>query len=300
LGNEAGLMTTRKLERAASALVLLMAGLLLWEESRRPLRRQTQSKPERDVRNLGMALISAFAVGLIEVPTVRPLAGLVERRVWGIRRLHLPQWAETVLAVLLMDYTLYLWHVAIHRCKFLWRFHQVHHVDLDMDVTTAFRFHFGEMLLSVPYRWAQILMIGVGRRSLAIWQRFLLLCVLFHHSNLRLPRRLEAVLARVVMTPRLHTIHHSTVEGETNSNWSSGLTIWDMLHRTFRLDIAAEDVTIGVPAFRDPKKLTLIRLLQMPFGRQRPSWQLPSGIPPSHQIPRKYVENIPNAPAHIR
>lgn len=278
-------MTTRKLERAGSVLVLLTAGMLLWGESRRPLRRQTQTKAARDARNLGTALISAIAVGLIEVPTVRPLADLVERRAWGIRRLHLPQWAEIVLAVLLMDYTLYLWHVAIHRCKFLWRFHQVHHVDLDMDVTTAFRFHFGEMLLSLPYRWVQILLIGVGRRSLAIWQRFLMLCVIFHHSNLRLPPRLESRLARVVMTPRLHTIHHSTVEGETNSNWSSGLTLWDRLHGTFRLDVPAENVTIGVPAFRDPKELTLIRLLKMPFGRQRPSWQLPPGSAPSRQIP---------------
>ncbi len=278
-------MTTRKLERAASLLVLLLAGLLLWGESRRPLRRRTQSKPARDVRNLGTALISALVVGLIEVPTVRPLAGLVERRAWGIRRLRLPQWAETVLAVLLMDYTLYLWHVAIHRCKFLWRFHQVHHVDLDMDVTTALRFHFGEILLSVPYRWAQILLIGVGRRSLAIWQRFLLLCVIFHHSNLRLPPRLESVLAGFVMTPRLHTIHHSTVEAETNSNWSSGLTLWDRLHGSFRTGIPAENVTIGVPAFQHPGELTLIRLLKMPFGRQRPSWQFPRGTTPSRRIP---------------
>ncbi|HEX5279786.1 MAG TPA: sterol desaturase family protein [Micropepsaceae bacterium] len=278
-------MTNRKPERAGSLLVLLVAGLLLWEESRRPLRRQTQSKPARDVRNLGTALISAIVVGLIEVPTVRPLANLVERRTWGIRRLRLPQWAETVLAVLLMDYTLYLWHVAIHSCKFLWRFHQVHHVDLDMDVTTAFRFHFGEILLSVPYRWAQILLIGVGRRSLALWQRLLLLSVIFHHSNLHLPPRLESRLAWLVMTPRLHTIHHSVVEAETNSNWSSGLTLWDRMHGTFRLDVPAENVTIGVPAFQDPKKLTLIRLLKLPFGRQRPSWQLPPETASSRQIP---------------
>lgn len=276
-------MITRKVERAGSFLVLLAFGLLLWGESRRPLRRQTQPKGARDVENLGIALIGAIAVTFVEAPTVRPLADLVERRRWGIRRLGLPQWLEVAVGVLLMDYTLYLWHVAIHRCKFLWRFHQVHHVDLDMDVSTAMRFHFGELLLSVPYRWAQILLIGAGRRSLAIWQRFLMLCVFFHHSNLRLPPRLESVLARFVMTPRLHTIHHSIVEGETSSNWSSGLTLWDMLHGTLRADIPVQDVTIGVPAFRDPKEVTLTRLLKMPFGRQRPSWQSPSGITPGPQ-----------------
>jgi hypothetical protein len=84
---------------------------------------------------------------------------------------------------------------------------------------------------------------------------------------------MESVLARVGITPRLHTIHHSIVEGETNSNWSSGLTLWDMQHGTFRSDVSAADVTIGVPAFRDPKELTFVRLLKLPFIRQRPSWQ---------------------------
>src|SRR5690348_245456 len=115
-------MKTRNIERAGSLLILLMMGVLLWGESRRPLRPQTQSKRTRDLRNVEIAVISAIGVAFVEVPTVRRLASLVERRAWGIRRLRLAEWAEIVLAVLLMDYTLYLWHVAIHRWKFLWRF----------------------------------------------------------------------------------------------------------------------------------------------------------------------------------
>jgi sterol desaturase/sphingolipid hydroxylase (fatty acid hydroxylase superfamily) len=264
-------------ERAGGVLGLAALGLLLWGEYRRPLRRQTEPKRQRNLRNVAIATLSAATIALVQNPLVTPLARHVERRRWGIRYLGLPRWMEISLSVILMDYTLYLWHVLSHRCKFLWRFHLVHHADLDMDASTALRFHFGEMVLSAPYRAAQVAAIGVSPKALAIWQNFLLLCIVFHHSNLRLPRWLEAPFARVIVTPRVHTIHHSTIKTETDSNWSSGLTIWDMLHGTFRYDVPEDDVSIGVPAYRDTKELTFGGLFTMPFRCQRFSWRLPDG-----------------------
>jgi len=142
-----------------------------------------------------------------------------------------------VLAVLLLDYSLYVWHVLTHRVPLLWRFHLVHHVDLDMDASTALRFHLGELLLSVPWRAAQIGLIGVSWRVYAIWQALLMLSILFHHSNFRLPLRVEGYLNRLIVTPRMHGIHHSIASDEVNSNWSSGLSFWDRLHGTLRLDV---------------------------------------------------------------
>lgn len=264
-------------ERVGRVLVLVALGALLWGEYRRPLRRQTEPKSARNLRNIAIAALSAATIALIEKPMVMRLARHAEQRRWGIQYLGLPRWMKITLSVVLMDYTLYLWHVLSHRSRFLWRFHLVHHVDLDMDASTALRFHFGEMALSAPYRAAQVAAIGVGPQALAIWQNLLLLSVVFHHSNLCLPRWLEAPLARIIVTPRAHTIHHSTIETETNSNWSSGLTIWDMLHGTFCYDVAEDDVRIGVPAYRDARDLTFRRLLTMPFRRQRFSWKLPDG-----------------------
>ena len=255
-------------------------GALLWAEHARPLRRATQSKLTRDVRNVGLALLSGVVLSVLQDPLTRRLTKLVERRRWGLlQRLDLPAWAEIPLAVVLMDYTLYLWHVWAHKGP-LWRFHQAHHVDLDMDASTAVRFHFGEMAASVPYRLAQIALIGVGPLAFSIWQTFLMACIGFHHSNLRLPPWLERVIAIVLVTPRNHGVHHSVVKKETNSNWSSGLTVWDWLHGTLRLDIPHNEITIGVPAYRDPGELGFVDTVLMPLRPQRPSWRLASGERP--------------------
>ena len=217
-------------------------------------------------RNLAVAGVSAVALQLIERPISRPVAKWVERRRFGIlQRLALPAWLEKTLAVVMMDYSLYLWHVLEHRFQPLWRFHAVHHVDLDLDASTALRFHFGELAASVPWRVAQILVIGVTPRSLALYQRLLMLSIMFHHSNVKLPLRLERWLGRLIMTPRLHGIHHSTVEDELNSNWSSGLTLWDMLHGTLRTDVPQADITIGLRGYQDSRDVTLPKILEMPF-----------------------------------
>lgn len=259
--------------------LLLLGGAcaaVYWLERRQPLRRETEPKLRRDARNLAVAALSAVTVQTLEQPVVDPLAEVVERRRWGLLpSLRLPRWMEVPLALIALDYTFYLWHVLTHRVPFLWRFHKVHHVDLDLDASTALRFHFGEMALSVPWRAAQVLVLGVSPRALALWQKLTLIEILFHHSNVKLPLEVERLLCCVLVTPRMHGIHHSIVEEETNANWSSGLTIWDYLHGTLRLDVPQDAIIIGVPAYRRPEELTLPKLLVIPFGPQRPSWQLP-------------------------
>lgn len=257
---------------------------LVWLERRQALRRATESKLRRDGRNLAVAGAGAVALQLAERPVVAPLARLVLRRRWGfLQRVRLPLWAEVGAAVVLMDYTLYVWHVLMHKVPWLWRWHLVHHADLDLDATTALRFHFGELTISVPWRAAQVAAIGVSPLSLGVWQGFLLCSILFHHSNVRLPLAVERRLSRLVMTPRLHGIHHSIVRDETNSNWSSGLTLWDWLHGTLRRDVPQQAITIGVPSYRDPDELTLPRVLALPFRDERLEWQTPDGARPLHR-----------------
>lgn len=261
----------------SASLVLGAAGLLVWLERRRPLRRAVEPVTARGARNLAVAAAGAVALGLTEKPLAEALTSLVERRRWGLLKvLRLPAWVEVALAFVLLDYTLYLWHVLTHRVPLLWRFHLVHHVDLDLDASTALRFHFGELVASVPFRAAQILFIGVSPLSFSVWQTFLMLSILFHHSNVRLPVGLERRLNRLVVTPRMHGIHHSDVREETNSNWSSGLTVWDWLHGTLRLDVPQSEITIGVPVYRDARELALAQILKMPFGEERPAWQTPA------------------------
>jgi sterol desaturase/sphingolipid hydroxylase (fatty acid hydroxylase superfamily) len=257
---------------AIPSLVVLIgaAALLTCFEVLRPLRRpRREARIRHTGRNLAVAGLAAAAVQLVEQPIVMPVARLAERHRWGIvPRMRLPRWLETAVALIALDYTLYLWHVLVHRSPALWRFHAVHHVDLDLDASTAVRFHFGELLASVPWRAAQVALIGVGPRTLTLWQSLTLLSVLFHHSNVRLPRSIERGLGYVFVTPRMHGIHHSSESSEMNANWSSGLSVWDRIHGTLRLDVPQDRIRIGVPGYQDEKDVTLERIVTQPFRDQ--------------------------------
>ncbi|MBV9124523.1 MAG: sterol desaturase family protein [Planctomycetes bacterium] len=256
---------------------------LLYLERRRPLRRRwVEPKLRRNVRNLAVAGCSAAAIQIAEKPVTGPLTRLVEQRRWGLlKQWSLPVWLEVPLAVVLLDYTLYLWHILVHKVPFLWRFHLPHHVDLDMDASTALRFHFGEMAVSVPWRAAQIVVLGASPLSLSVWQTANLVEILFHHSNVELPLAVERWLCRLIVTPRMHGIHHSLVPEETGSNWSSGLTLWDWLHGTLRLNVPQDEIVVGVPAYQKPEEVTLPKVLDLPFEEQRDSGRWPGDSTPS-------------------
>lgn len=279
-------MKERRVPAWLSASLAVGAFGVLWLAERcRPLRRSVEPKGTHDARNLAVAVAAAMSLQLVERPVVGPLTKLVERRGWGLLKLaRLPRPMEVTLAVVLLDYTLYLWHVLTHRVAFLWRFHAAHHVDLDLDASTALRFHFGELAISTAWRATQVALIGVSPLSLSMWQTFLFLSILFHHSNVRLPVEVERRLNRFFVTPRMHGIHHSVVREETDSNWSSGLTLWDWLHGTLRLNVPQGEITIGVPAYREPEEVGLAEVLKMPFGEQRPAWILPGGGRPARAL----------------
>jgi sterol desaturase/sphingolipid hydroxylase (fatty acid hydroxylase superfamily) len=141
----------------------------------------------------------------------------------------------------------------------------VHHADLDLDSSTGIRFHFGELALAAGFRAAQILLLGVDRQTVRLWQRCLFASVVFHHSNLALPLPVESSLLSVAVTPRMHGIHHATRGEWMNTNYSSLLTIWDRLHRTLRLDVPQPAITIGIDGLQSPQAVTLERSLVLPF-----------------------------------
>ena len=266
-------MNARLREAIPGALLGIELLALLAFEARRPLRIKTESKVRRDVRNAAVAAIAAIPVAAIERPIARRLAQLTERRKIGL--VHLVPLAEplrTLAAVLLMDYSMYWWHALTHRIGFLWRFHAVHHVDRDMDASTAFRFHAGDMLLSVLWRALQVVAIGASPRAYTIWQTSLTLCIAFHHADIALPPALERRIAWLVVTPHLHGIHHADRADLESANWSSGLTIWDRLHRTFRDDVAHDTLRMGLPAYRHDRDAAFGSLMTMPFGPQRDAW----------------------------
>lgn len=240
--------------------------VLYFFERQRPLRRQIEQKEISTARNLAIASAAGAAITLFETPVADRLTKFVESKRFGLLKIiRLPKVLEIVLAVILLDYTLYLWHVLTHKLPFLWRFHRIHHADLDLTASTAIRFHFGEMTISVLFRAGQILLIGVSPKALQMWQSLLFLSILFHHSNVRLPKKIESVLQKIIVTPRLHGIHHSSKKDEQDSNWSSGLSVWDYLHGTFRNDVPQNKITIGVKEFDEIGDVTIGKMLLEPF-----------------------------------
>lgn len=177
--------------------------------------------------------------------------------------IKLPVFLQIAVSILILDYAFYLWHLISHRQNFLWRFHLVHHTDLDLDASTAFRFHFAELTLASVFRILVVIIFGIQPFQLVLFEVIMLVCVLFHHSNMRLPKRFEVLLWRVLITPRLHGIHHSMLQPETNSNFGTVFSFWDRLHRTRIVNVVQRQITIGVPAYQ--KELTLWQLLGLPF-----------------------------------
>jgi sterol desaturase/sphingolipid hydroxylase (fatty acid hydroxylase superfamily) len=261
-------------------------GALFVAERRRPLRTRRDPAPTRVPRNLAIGLLAGMTTAAMEWPLVAPAQRLAEARGLGLlRRLPLPRAVRIVLGFLLLDYTLYIWHRLNHTSPLLWRFHAVHHIDLDLDSSTGLRFHFGELTLAAGFRAAQILLLGVDRDTLRLWQQMLLISVVFHHSNLELPLALERRLVPFVVTPRMHGIHHSTRAAETDSNYSSLLSWWDRLHRSLKLNVPQPSVTIGVAGFLAPKDVTLASSLTLPF-RQDPRLQPPAATSPARTTDR--------------
>jgi sterol desaturase/sphingolipid hydroxylase (fatty acid hydroxylase superfamily) len=254
------------------------AALLFLAEHRWPLRHPRAALLARLLVNLLMAAVALLIAGSV----VRPLV-LRMMAVAGTERFGLVAWlplhpiAEAALAFLLLDLSFYWWHRVNHRVPFLWRFHNVHHVDPDLDVTTALRFHFAEIAFSAAFRVGQVAVLGLPPAVYWAYEVCFQVNTLFHHSNVRLPIALERRLARLLVTPRMHGIHHSQVEAEAMSNYGVLLPWWDRLHRTLRLNVPQREIVVGVPAYSLPADNRTGAMLAAPFRPQRDYWQGPDG-----------------------
>lgn len=271
-------------DSVGSPLIILIFGILLVLQAWHPLRRQQYSTFRRVVRNIGFALPTFVLLRLLLVPIPLLAAAWAEEHQFGLINWLLPDqgaglWVGRVLGFLAFDYAYYGWHFATHNVNLLWRFHNVHHSDLDMDVSTASRFHLGELLLSVFFRVATVSLLGIGFWVAIAYEVVFEAAAQFHHANWRLPKQLEKIINTLIVTPRMHGIHHSIIRDEFNSNWGTIFSFWDRLHGTHRMDVTEDELTLGVPAYRDEDELTVGKLFAMPFGKQR-DWQLPNGERP--------------------
>ena len=243
-----------------------------------PLRHRTRPLLARLWLNLAIsALAFGVAAALVRPAALAALNWSAEKPFGLAHVLSWPPAVQFVAGFLWMDLTFFWWHIANHRIPFLWRFHNVHHIDPDLDLSTGFRFHFGEVAMSAAFRVAQVAAIGISMPAFAAYEIAFQANTLFHHSNLRLPIRLERILNIILVTPRMHGIHHSQRRDETDSNYGVVFPWWDLLHRTLGLNVPQSEIKIGVPGYTRPDDNRFLNALTMPFRKQRDYW--PESVP---------------------
>lgn len=175
-----------------------------------------------------------------------------------------------ILSVILMDFIIYWQHVLMHNIPLLWRMHRVHHSEAGLDVTSAVRFHPIEMLFSMLIKIAFIVLLGIPVIAVIIFEIILNAMALFNHSNLKLPKKVELQLRKIVVTPELHWVHHSQIVRETNSNYGFNLIIWDKLFGSYidKPKQKYKDLQQGLSQYHQQQPLKLTRLLILPFEKK--------------------------------
>ena len=247
---------------------LIMAGL----ERLLPKRALRAAVVKRWATNLSITVIGSVlvrAMALFTVPLAAVAAALYATRN-GIGLFNLLSWStwlETVIAIIVLDFALWLQHLISHKWPLLWRLHRMHHSDVDIDVTTAIRFHPFEIALSMLWKIVWVLALGASALAVILFEVLLNGCAMFNHANVALPGWLDRLLRTVIVTPDMHRVHHSIIQREHDSNYGFNLSIWDRLFRTYCAQPAAghQDMVIGLKPYQSEEPTRLGWSLLVPF-----------------------------------
>jgi sterol desaturase/sphingolipid hydroxylase (fatty acid hydroxylase superfamily) len=248
-------------------LLALSVLFLFWTwESFAPFFRPSGLRLRHATRNLTVALLNGLVLATVFAGLTVAVAVLTEDRQLGLlNALGLNPSVHAVAAFLLLDCWTYGWHRINHRVPFLWRFHRMHHSDPAMDVTTATRFHLGEISFSSALRLALIPLLGIPLWTLIVYDTMLLGCTQFHHANIQLPARLDTALRYAIVTPNMHKVHHSRLQPETDSNFSSLLSVWDRLFASYREKPDYSQIRFGLDGYDDDARQSVKGLLLTPI-----------------------------------
>jgi sterol desaturase/sphingolipid hydroxylase (fatty acid hydroxylase superfamily) len=274
--------------------VLVVVGLtLLWSwESWWPLFTGRTQRVRHAARNLGLGAVNTVVLTLTCAVATAWVAGWTWQNRIGLLTHVQPTWLAVVLALVFLDAWMYAWHRLNHSVPLLWRFHRTHHSDTELDVTSALRFHLGEHVFGSVLRIGWVVVIGLKVEWILLYELVLLPVILFHHSNIALGERWDRLLRWLIVTPNMHRVHHSRWRVETNSNYSSVLSIWDRLFRTFRLRSDPRTIRYGLDEFADPHWQTWAGLWQTPFVTpDQPAEEPPELAQPIERPRREYVES---------
>jgi sterol desaturase/sphingolipid hydroxylase (fatty acid hydroxylase superfamily) len=255
------------------AVFLGLFALLAAAEALAPRRPRTEPRGRRWGTNWAVAVIDALTLRLMAValPLLAVGAALdAGARGWGLfNRLDWPAWLEILLAILILDLAIWAQHLVTHKVPVLWRLHRVHHADVDLDVTTAIRFHPIEIALSMLLKIGLVYLLGVAAVAVVLFEVMLNGMAMFNHANLNLPPRVDAMLRLLVVTPDMHRVHHSVNRSEHDTNYGFSLSVWDRLFGTYLAQPrdGHEGMVTGLE-WQDERPSRLGWSLLLPFSRR--------------------------------
>ena len=233
-----------------------------------PYRASTVSKLKRWINNLALTLFNSLILQLVFTSATLATAVYVQRQGFGVlNTFSAPSWLKILITVAFMDFMLYVWHLLNHEVPLLWRFHRVHHSDLNMDVSTATRFHLGELAISAVIKISLVFFLGADPKGLVIFESLIVLCAQFHHSSLIVPKWFETLFWVLFVPPSMHRIHHSVVIKERNMNYGTIFSLWDRILGTLLSGVNQNRIRIGMGAYPKSEKLSFFSLLAMPFTK---------------------------------
>jgi sterol desaturase/sphingolipid hydroxylase (fatty acid hydroxylase superfamily) len=254
-------------------IVATVALLLFILEHTFPLRKKSTCLLPRLLLNALIAGLTFIVASLLVRPLSLYTLKWTNDHSFGMLNLvNAPDWIKMISGFLLLDLTFYYWHRLNHEWPLLWRFHNMHHYDPDLDVSTGFRFHYGEVAYSSLFRMLQVWVIGPSLELFLTYEVVFQLATFFHHSNIDLTQKFDWAINLVMVSPRMHGIHHSQVHQEANSNYGVVFSCWDRFHRTFLGKPDQQQLVIGVPAYTTPEDNKFSQFLFLPFKKQRDYW----------------------------
>jgi sterol desaturase/sphingolipid hydroxylase (fatty acid hydroxylase superfamily) len=245
--------------------VVLLTLFWCWE-TWRPYFGQREGRFRHAGHNLAIAVFNTVVLGLVFGFVTATVAGWSEHNQYGIlNALSFDGPIRFLLALVLLDGWMYVWHRANHSFPLLWRFHRMHHSDRHMDVTTATRFHLGELSGAAVLRLGLIPLLGFEVWNLVVYDTLVIAITQFHHADISIGR-CDRWLRWLIVTPYMHKVHHSDWRPETDSNYSTVLSIWDRLFRSFRMRSDPKTLVFGLNEFTDPGWQSWWGMMKTPFS----------------------------------
>ena len=182
---------------------------------------------------------------------------------------NLSTWADVIISLLLLDLIgAYLVHFIQHKVPWMWKFHLVHHSDMNVDVTTGLRHHPGETVFRIIFTIIGVFVSGASIGMVMLYQSLSVLFAHITHANINIPKKIDSIISYVLVTPNMHKIHHHYEMPLTDSNYGNIFSIWDRLFNTFSFINKQKSIVYGIDTYMDKSETNnLGTLLSIPFKK---------------------------------